>query len=203
MKIVYCVLLGYLMGAFSPSALVSAWKKKDIRKYGTKNLGTINTVMNFGKGWGVFVMVIDITKALAAVKLAKLLFPQLLYADLIAGLSAVLGHIYPFYLNFKGGKGLAPFAGVVMAYDPLSFLILFIVCVSLMFAVNYSFALPISATALFPVFQGLRTCDPIVFLLTLTVSAFVFAKHFSNIGKAMRGEDIKVRDFLKKHFSKS
>ncbi len=195
--------MGYFLGSISPSALISKLKHKDIRKHGTKNLGALNTLVNFGKGFGVFVMIFDILKAVLAVKLAKYAVPHMIYAGYLAGGAAVLGHMFPFYLKGKGGKGLAPFAGFVLANDPTTFLFLLVFCVSLMFIINYSVALPFSAAFLYPFMAGYYAKDIAVFAIVLVVCAFVFVKFFGNLMKAIRGEDTKVRDFIRLHFSKS
>ncbi len=202
MKIFFCILVGYLLGSISPSALISKMKKKNIREHGTKNLGAMNTLINFGKAWGLFVMIFDIAKAVIAVKLAKYCAPSLAYAGFFAGAAAVLGHMYPFYMKFKGGKGLAPFAGYVLANHPMTFLFLFVFCVTLMFIVNYSVALPFSASIMYPFMAFYAERDVTVFLLTLTVGIFMLIKFYGNLMKAIRAEDMKVRDFVKEQFSK-
>ncbi len=198
----FCIMMGYLLGTLSPSALLSKLKKKDIREHGTKNLGALNTLINFGKAWGVFVMAFDILKAVLAVRIAKYWMPNLLCAGYLAGGAAVLGHMYPFYLKFKGGKGLAPFAGFVLANDPVCFLILFVLCVSLMFIINYSVALPFSASLLYPFMAGYRAGDIVSFFAVFFVSIFMIVKFYGNFMKALRGEDTKVRDFIRMQFSK-
>ena len=201
-KVLFCVLVGYLLGTISPSALIAKIKKTDIRKSGTKNLGAMNTLIHFGKAWGVFVMLFDITKALIAVKIAKYYVPSMVCAGFLAGGAAVIGHMFPFYMRFKGGKGLAPFAGFVLGNNPLIFFFLLIFCVTLMFIVNYSVALPFSAAVLYPFMVGYATHDVAVFLLTAVVSIVVLIKFHGNLMKAIRREDTKVRDFVKMQFSK-
>jgi glycerol-3-phosphate acyltransferase PlsY len=201
-KVLFCALVGYLLGSISPSALIAKIKKKDIRKSGTKNLGAMNTLIHFGKAWGVFVMLFDIMKAVIAVKIAKYFVPSLLYAGFIAGGAAVIGHMFPFYMRFKGGKGLAPFAGFVLGNNPLVFLFLLVCCVTLMFIVNYSVALPYSASVLYPFMAGYATRDLNVFLLALPISIVMLVKFRGNLMKAIRREDTKVRDFVRIQFSK-
>jgi glycerol-3-phosphate acyltransferase PlsY len=201
-KVLFCALVGYLLGSISPSALIAKIKKKDIRKSGTKNLGAMNTLIHFGKAWGVFVMLFDIMKAVIAVKIAKYFVPSLIYAGFIAGGAAVIGHMFPFYMRFKGGKGLAPFAGFVLGNNPLVFLFLLVCCVTLMFIVNYSVALPYSASVLYPFMAGYATRDLNVFLLALPISIVMLVKFRGNLMKAIRREDTKVRDFVRIQFSK-
>ena len=202
MNALFCAVIGYLLGSVSPSALLSKIKKKNIREHGTKNLGALNTLINFGKGWGVFVMLFDIAKAVISVAIARRFF-AFEYASIVAGGAAVIGHMFPFYMKFKGGKGLAPFAGFVLANHPLHFLFLFIFCVSLMFIVNYSVALPFSASMMYPFLAAYHkgNVDYVMFFLVASVSVVMIVKFWGNFRKALNGEDEKVRDFIKKQFS--
>ncbi len=202
MDIIYVAFLGYLLGSISPSALISKLKKKNIREHGTGNLGALNTLINFGKKAGIFVMLFDIAKAVISVNLAKYLFPSLIYSGYIAGGAAVIGHMFPFYMRFKGGKGLAPFAGFVLANDPMCFLFLLIFGVTLMLIVNYSVALPFSVAVLYPFMAAYHAQSAAILGLTLIVSVLLIVKFHGNFLKALRGEDTKVRDFIRIQFSK-
>ena len=106
------------------------------------------------------------------------------------------GHIFPFYLKFKGGKGLAAFGGLVLAYDPMSFVILLIIGLVLMLIVNYGVALPVSAAALFPFLRCLHSGDFTELIITAVLGVLVILKHSSNIRKAIRGDDLTVREFI-------
>lgn len=200
MEFAAVILFGYLLGTLSPSALISKVKKTNLKEVGTHNLGATNTMLTFGKAYGALVMLFDIAKAFAAVKLTELIFPDVAYIGLVAGCAAVIGHIHPFYLKFKGGKGLAAYGGLVLAFDPWIFLILLGVALILMFIVNYSFIMPYSAAVLFPILSFLKTGNWIVFTFTLAVSALIAFKHRDNLIKASRGEDIQIRGYFKKHF---
>lgn len=192
----------YLLGSISPSALISKIKKKDIRKHGTGNLGATNTMINFGRGWAAFVMLFDIFKAFLAVKLGHWLFADKALAAIAGGSLAVLGHVFPFYLKFKGGKGLAAYGGMILGLSPILFLILLTITVIAMFIVNYGVAMPMTAAVLFPILYGLHMHSVWAGVIAAAVSAVIAIKHFSNIGKALRGEDTPVREYVKKIFSK-
>lgn len=195
--------IGYLFGVLSPAALLSRLKHQDLREKGTKNLGASNVMLVLGKGYGVIVMLFDILKAFVAAKLAKLLFPKLVVAGLLAGLGAVIGHVYPFYMGFKGGKGLAAFGGMVLAFNPKLFAFLLTLGVVLMLIVNYSFVVPMSAAVLFPVFAWLQTEDVAVLLIASAASGLVIVKHWGNIGRALQGNDLKIREFIMGKYKKS
>lgn len=197
-KIILIIVIGYLLGSLSPAAFVSRVKNKNLRNHGTGNLGATNTMLVFGKWYGILVMFFDIAKAFFAVKLSAFLFPDIRLAGLIAGFSAVVGHIFPFYLKFKGGKGLAAMGGLVLAYDSVSFVILLAVGIALMLIVNYGVALPVSAAVLFPFLSWLRSDDITVLAITAILSALVIFKHFPNIRRAICGNDIRIREYLKK-----
>lgn len=197
LEILICLVIGYLLGSLSPSALLSRVKKVNFREKGTGNLGASNTMIILGKGYGAFVMLFDILKAYFASKLAKLLFPQLALAGLIAGFAAVVGHVFPFYLRFQGGKGLAAFGGMVLAYKPWLFLGLLTFGLILMAIVNYSYVMPMSAAVLFALYVALTSGDVWATLLAIAASLLVIVKHWSNIGKAKRGEETGVREVVR------
>ena len=191
-----CLAFGYLLGCVNPAAGLAKKKLVDLKAVGTKNLGATNATLILGRKCGVIVMVMDIAKAFLAARIAKWLLPKLAIAGLLAGCGAVLGHVYPFHLGFRGGKGLAAFGGLILAYDPVMFLILLALCVVLMLIVNSGSAVPMTASVLFPVAAGLHSQSLTVFAIAAQISALVAVKHWSNVLKALRGEDIKVRTFL-------
>ena len=197
------LLLGYGLGCLNPAALLSKIKKQDLRKVGTHNLGASNTLLVMGKKWGALVMLFDIFKSFFSAKLAKWLFPQLYAVQLVAGLGAVLGHIFPFYLGFRGGKGLAAFGGMVLAYDPLLFCVLLAFGLVMMLLFNCSVALPMSAAPLFAILAGIRSQSFAVFVLAAVSAAIIVIQHWSNIEKARNGNDVKIRSFVRNGLSET
>ena len=147
-------------------------------------------------------MVIDIFKALAAAKLAKWLFPKLAAAAMLAGFGAIVGHVFPFYMNFRGGKGLAAFGGMVLAFDGWVFLFLLVTGILLMLVFNASVAMPMYAAAVFPFIALWKTRNLGIFLVSAAASVLIVVKHWSNIDKARRGEDLDIRRFVKNLFVK-
>ena len=198
MEIAICILLGYLVGTLNPAALLAKIKEVDLKGQGTHNLGATNTFMVIGRGYGILVMVLDIAKAFLVVKAAELMFPKMMLGGLLAGCSAVCGHVWPFYMKFKGGKGLAAFAGMILAFDAVIFAILVIVCFGLMFAFNYAVVLPISAAILFPVVTAIRYPDLTIIIPVVLVSLLVLVKNWSSLRKAWRGEVVKFTEYFKK-----
>lgn len=196
------IILGYLLGSINPAAIISKIKKTDIRKDGTGNLGATNVGLHFGKAAGAFVMIFDMLKAILAVKIAEWLFPQLRLARLVAGCSAVIGHMFPFYLKFKGGKGLASFGGMVLAVNPLVFLLLLTLGLICMFVFNYGVALMTSAAILFPVLGAIAEKSFIFFLIAAATSALLLWRFRENYTRIKNGEEIKVRELVAKKFRK-
>lgn len=204
MYIPFSILIGYLFGCINPAAIISKVKNKKITDKGTGNLGATNVTLVFGKRYGAFVMIFDIIKAFSAYHVARILFAaHATYAAMIAGLFSIIGHCFPFYLRFKGGKGLASFGGLVLAFDPIVFIILLSFALVLMLIVNYSFVVPYSGSILFPVLAYFATFDVTVCILAMLAGLLIMYKHFENIIKAHNSKDIKVRDFFKRVFKKT
>ncbi|MBQ7338162.1 MAG: glycerol-3-phosphate acyltransferase [Clostridia bacterium] len=196
-KVVLSLLIAYLLGSINPAAIVAKFKKKNLREEGTKNLGATNTMMVMGKKWGALVMAFDIAKAYLAVKIAELLVPATAAVAMASGFFAIVGHCFPFHMKFKGGKGLAAFGGVVLAYSPGLFLFLLSTAVILILIVNYSFIMPFYASVAFPLHVALHTDSVVAVLFAFAASLLIFVKHFGNFKKACRGEDVKVREYIR------
>ena len=197
-KYIFSAFFGYLLGSLSPSSLISKVKNKDIRQSGTKNLGATNVALNFGKGFGAVVMAFDISKSFVSFKLMQIAFPSSTLVGMVAGSAAVAGHVFPLHHGFKGGKGLAAFAGLVLAYNPQIFLFLALTGIVLMLMVNYSFILPFYGALAFPLMVVWQKESLIVCLVALAVSVLVFVKHYPNMIKAKNGEDKTIREYIKK-----
>lgn len=203
LKIILCLLLGYLLGSMSPSALIAKVKQTNLREKGSKNLGATNTLLVFGKKYGALVMLFDIAKAFFAVWCAKWIVPGLKWLSLATGGCAILGHCFPFYLKFKGGKGFAAFGGVVLAYNPLLFLFLLISGTVCMLLVNYSFIFPFYTATFFAVYTVIQERTLITGVLATLVAALIIGMHFGNMLKAIKGTDAKIREYIKTKLFKS
>lgn len=202
MKYAVCMVFGYLLGAISPAAFFSKIKRIDLREHGSGNMGGTNTFLVIGKRHGVFVMLFDIAKAFAASRLAKRLFPELAQAGLLAGYAAVIGHIFPFYMGFKGGKGLAAFGGMILAADQRIFCVLLTVGLGLILLTSRSVVLPVSASLLFPVLLWLHTGSYADLAVALAASLLVLIAHRGNIKKAFVQTDMPVKAYIKSKFFK-
>lgn len=202
-KLIICIAAGYALGSLNPAAIIAKFKKTDLRKKGTGNLGATNVMLIFGKAAGAFVMLFDITKAFIAAKAASALCSEFSFAGIAAGSAAVIGHIFPFYLKFRGGKGLAPYAGIVLAVDPVLFWILLPICILFMLIINYSVAMPYSAALLFTSLSIWRSDDAVYIIIAALISLLVLVKHFPNLLKAIRKEDVRIREYIKNSFIKN
>ncbi len=114
-------LIGYMIGSIQPAFFIGKIKGIDIREHGSKNAGAANTTITIGWGWGFFTAVFDILKATACVLFISYLYPNNEAYSLLpflGGAASILGHNYPFYMGFKGGKGTASAIGIILGYDP-------------------------------------------------------------------------------------
>ena len=187
--------IGYGIGQLSPAALISKLKNKDLRENGTGNLGATNTMLVFGKAYGIAVMIFDVLKAYIAIKIAKALFPKFVFAGLAAGCFSVIGHIFPAYLNFRGGKGVATFAGMMLAYDIRVLLGLLLVAIIIMVVTDTGYYGPVSAMILFTAWLFLKAKSISVFGGVAAVGGLIIYKHKENFINAKEGKEIRVREF--------
>ena len=196
MNTIFCLIAGYLIGCINPAYIISKFKKVDLRKNGTGNIGTTNAFLNFGKKWGIFVMTFDILKAFLTVRNCFCLFPNEPFYGLIAGAGAVLGHIYPFYTKFKGGKGIAAFGGLVLALDIRCFLFLTITGFLIALIVNWGCGLSFFSAGMFPFLYGFKTRSILIFAVLSCISFCIIMKHQDNVKKIRKGEELPLRKFL-------
>ncbi len=195
------LVMGYLIGCISPAAFVSKKKNVDLKISGTKNLGATNTALVLGRKAGYFVLFLDIFKSFFSYKLARLLFPQLRVAGLIATIGVLLGHCFPFNMGFRGGKGLASFGGLVLAHDVRIFVVLLALGIGLALAMNYGVYLAVSASLLLPISCWFLHGDLTEALLCAAAGGIILVMHRHNLRRAITGEDpIHVRDGLQKIF---
>ncbi len=193
--------MGYLLGCLSPSAWLSKRKNIDLTQTGTKNLGATNTAYVLGKSAGMFVMVVDMLKSFLSFRLARVLFPQLRIAGLLAGIGAILGHCFPVFRNFQGGKGLAAFSGLVLAYNIRFFLVILFPGIALMLLLNTGVAAVLYGCFLFPVLVWLAGGSLPECNAALSASALIVLTHWTNIKRALARKDVvKTREFFEKVF---
>lgn len=186
-------LIGYLLGCISMSYFISKIKHIDLRNHGSKNLGASNTVALIGWKEGIIVVICDILKAVIAVLIARYCFKAYIYGLYVAGVSSVIGHIFPFYLGFKGGKGTASFVGMMFALHPIAGLIISILILGIMYISDYIVLGTFSAIISAPIIIYMLTHNLIGSLIVLCASIIIFYKHIPNIYKLKDGTEMGLR----------
>jgi glycerol-3-phosphate acyltransferase PlsY len=197
LKLLLPVVLGYLVGCINPAWIIAKHKKTELRRKGTNNLGATNVFLTLGKRMGVFVMIVDIAKAYAVIRIAGVLFPQVALAGVLAGAAVIIGHIFPFYLKFRGGKGSACLGGAVLGLDWRLFVALLLAGIVIAVIVDYAWALPVSAAGLFPFAYGIGTQSAMSAVILLVSGACIILKHSENFRRARNGTEVTLRDYLK------
>jgi glycerol-3-phosphate acyltransferase PlsY len=187
------VILGYLLGCSNMAYWLSRVKKVDIRKNGSGNLGASNATVLFGWAAGVIVALHDIGKAILSVVLAKLLFPELEYVGAAAGVASVLGHIFPFYLKFKGGKGLASFFGTVLALNWKVGLAMAVLIVLVTLITDFISLASLTISVAAPVGIWLVTGKLIIPVILCIATVVIFFRHIENIQRIANRTEIGLR----------
>ena len=187
------VCMGYLLGCSSMALYLSRYKKVDMKSAGTGNLGASNATALMGWRYGVLVALHDIGKSVLAVLLAKFFFPNLQYAGAAAGIASVMGHIFPFYLKFKGGKGFASYWGMTLALNWKLALVIFVAGLLLTFLTDYIVTATTTTVIAVPVYLGFATNSLILVLILCIGSAVIIYKHRKNYVRIFRGTEIGLR----------
>lgn len=181
MEYVLCILIGYLIGAINPSYIIAKIRGFDIREKGSKNAGASNALILFGKVLGVSCALFDIAKATFAIWLCGKLFPELTYSFAVTGVACILGHVFPFYMNFKGGKGLACLGGMILAFDWRVFLIMLAAEIVVAIVTDYICFVPLTASAVFPIVYGIMCRDVGGALIIALIFPLMLYKHKENL----------------------
>ena len=182
-------IISYLMGSI-PFGLIltKIFLKKDIREIGSGNIGATNVLRSGNKLIGYLTLVLDILKAVIPVIFIKINHPELIY---ISSLSVFLGHVFPLWLKFKGGKGVATYVGILFS---INFIYGFIFCISwlfIFFLSKYSSLSSLIASFLVPVFLFFVNGEQIIFYVILFV--LIFYTHRENIKRLKNKEESKSK----------
>jgi glycerol-3-phosphate acyltransferase PlsY len=193
------LLISYLAGSLPSGYIVARARGIDIRQHGSSNIGTANVVRVMGKGWGYLVFLADFFKGFLAVKVGSLLSAHLpggiVAGGVIAGIACILGHNYPVWLGFHGGKGIATSAGVVLALCPLLVMIsLAIVWAAVFFISRYTSLASITSAAALPV--AILAIIPkrgtdfwLLLAFSILIAALAIWRHRSNISRLLNGTE--------------
>jgi acyl phosphate:glycerol-3-phosphate acyltransferase len=198
------VILAYLIGSVPTAVWVSrSVFNIDIRDYGSGNAGATNTFRVLGSKWGTFVMLVDMLKGLLAVKLAFLL-PYYVVNDFARtnfqiglGLAAVLGHIFPIWAEFRGGKGVATLFGLVLGISPLTALGCVGVFSLVLYLTRFVSLSSILASLAFPIFILIvfNVDNETYRIFAIAVALLVILTHQKNITRLLRGSESKAPIF--------
>jgi glycerol-3-phosphate acyltransferase PlsY len=201
MNEVLVIILAYLIGSVPTSVWVSnRFFGIDIRDYGSGNAGATNVYRVLGSRWGTFVMIMDMLKGMAAVQLAWLL-PAYIDQDIQfqnlqtgLGLAAVLGHIFPIWADFRGGKGVATVFGMALGISPITAVGCVAVFLIVLYLTRFVSLSSILASVAFPVFILVifNVDNPIYRVFAIAVALIVLLTHQKNIGRLLRGEESKA-----------
>lgn len=187
------ILMGYVLGSSSMTWYLGRLRNIDVREHGSGNLGASNAAVTMGWGAAVLVAVHDIGKAILAVFLARWLFPGVAYLGELAGVACVIGHMYPFYLGFRGGKGLASFIGMTIALNFPVALGVVILLVLVTVLTNYIALGTLALTVVVPVALWLVTGDLWMFVVLLPATVVMIFKHLENLQRIAAGKEIGLR----------
>lgn len=200
---VVCILASYLVGAIPFGLLLGRLVGADVRLAGSGNIGATNVGRVLGKKMGILTLVCDVGKGFLPVWGAAMLLPETTAAPtaiastlavkelvvVLCGLATVLGHMFPVYLAFKGGKGVATALGVFLALSPWSILISLMIFVAAVALSGYVSAGSLAASAFIPLWLWIFGASPLALVVSGLIAILIWLKHSSNIGRLLRGEE--------------
>lgn len=208
MERIICLVIGYAFGLFQTAYFYGKAHGIDIRSHGSGNAGTTNTLRVLGTKAGLIVFAGDVIKCILAVVAVRLLFGKN-YGDIIyllmlyAGTGAILGHNFPFYLNFKGGKGIAATAGLILSFHPLFIPMGVILFFGIFFTTHYvslgsllvyaGFMIEMVICGQMGVFGGLTQAQLYeLYGITAFLTVMAYWKHRENIVRLVKGVERKT-----------
>ena len=185
------ILIGYGLGCINSAYFLARLRGFDIRERGSGNAGASNVLITLGRKKGLLCAILDLFKAVLAVWLMAWLYPEIDTFAVTAS-ACILGHIFPFYLGFRGGKGLACLSGAILAFDLRVFAFLLIFEVFVVLVSRYICFVPITASALFPLIYGLIRQDLWGTILLAGVGMVIFCKHVINLRRILEGRELRL-----------
>jgi len=184
--------LAYLLGSIPFGyLLVRVFRKEDIRQTGSGNIGATNVVRSGAKGLGIATLLLDLGKAYLAVRIAQHLAPNDWDLAAMAAVAAIVGHVFPIWLGFRGGKGVASALGVFLALSPMTALGIFLVFLVVVLLTRMVSLASILAAATIPVLMlyFAPTRSHFVLFGFLFIPLLVIVKHHANIGRILAGTE--------------
>lgn len=199
---VLVIALAYFLGSIPSSVWIGRYfYGVDVREYGSGNAGFTNTVRTIGWKAGIPVFIIDGFKGWLAVKLASIFLFQVpgtnefINYQLILGIAAVIGHIFPIYVGFKGGKGVATLLGIILAIDPVPTLICLGIFMVTFFVTRYVSLSSLVAGLSYPILMiyVFHTTMPSLIFFSMVITILLFLTHQKNIERLLRKEESKAK----------
>jgi len=183
------LIFAYLLGAIPTGVvLAKAFSDVDPRTQGSRNIGATNVFRTAGKKLGVLTLLGDILKGFIPVALARGMLDSYFWIGAVA-LAAFLGHLYPVFLKFKGGKGIATGLGVFLSLSPLPAILSLLVFAVVVYRWRYISLGSLAATAAFPVFLALFNPPKTYIPFAIIISILIFYRHHENIGRLLAGRE--------------
>lgn len=207
--VVLCIVVPYLIGSLNPAIILSRKiYHDDIRSHGSGNAGTTNTLRTYGKKMAIIIFALDLFKAAVAVFFG--IFTLATMGGAIAGLFVIVGHMFPLYYRFKGGKGVACLAMVVLILSPISFLILIALFILIVLMSRFvslgsimcSFLLPIIHNAFYVQAEGSNPSNGWTTVSFFIIMVLVVYMHRENIKRLKEGKESKISFGSKKNKDK-
>ena len=208
MERILCLAIGYVFGLFQTAYIYGKMHGIDIRQHGSGNAGTTNTLRVLGTKAGLIVFAGDVLKCVCAIVACSLLFgknhPDMIYLlKLYAAAGAILGHNFPFYLGFKGGKGIAATAGLILAFHPTFLPVGVLVFFGIFFTTHYvslgsllvyaAFMIQITISGQMGLFQGMSRQHLFeMYGVAAFLTIMAYYKHRENIKRLLKGEERKT-----------
>ena len=190
-SVLLCIVIPYVLGSVNFALVISkVFYKDDIRNHGSGNAGMTNMLRTYGKKAAAATLLCDILKAVLSVWLGLWFFGEI--GAYIAGMFCVLGHIFPIFFKFKGGKGVATVAAMVLTLNPLAFLILFVIFVIVVATTRYISLGSVLCMLLYPALTYALGGVGFPTLFSFAVAAIVIFMHRSNIKRLLNGTENKV-----------
>jgi acyl phosphate:glycerol-3-phosphate acyltransferase len=185
-------LFGYLIGAIPFGLLIGRMAGIDVRSQGSRNIGATNVSRLLGKKLGLLTLLCDCLKGFLPMFLAALALAESPSREAVVaatGLMAVLGHMFPIYLRFRGGKGVATGLGVFLYFSPLAILISLLVFLGTVALSGFVSAGSLLASALIPLWLYLLGVSPTVVGVAALIALLIWMKHRENIGRLLQGTE--------------
>lgn len=199
MYVIGSIVIAYLLGAVNFSFLYGKFIKGiDIRNFGSGNAGATNTLRVLGKGPGILVLILDVLKGVGAVLIGRLASADQLWIPVLCGLLAIIGHNWPIYFGFRGGKGVATSIGVLLTLAFVPTLLACLIAVAVIAITRYVSLGSLLIALLTPIILLVFHSHVELITASVVLCLFSFIRHRSNIVKLVQGRENKLGAKTKK-----